>query len=757
MLYRIALILFLWNSLTYAQKPAIPKIVDSTWNVIQKNIFTKDIAYQLNDFLVDNSDPSISKEIAIAISSRLEEQAQSDTNSIKYYISYLNYLAYWYLKNDSNLLIAEKYLDKVFQVTAKHNKTCQYYTLLGILPDILSGRKQDFDIIETLLKFSLKKIEKHNCYAALVFFETNLAIYTGQRKGDFKQSLKHFLRANQLVEAHPNQVSIGQIIELYDILGSIFYRSSNYEKAILYWGKLEKILAEKFAKNEQYHYPYARILNNIGLMYYRQEKYDEAMPYYLKAIEVAKKEKLDFWVSLPKGNIGDILLKKGYVDSSYTYFQEYLNNAYKHQDWSIVVAGHTKIANYYLKKGNLRKAQENAFKADSILNARNKDIFILNPILINISRRNILQTQAELFEKTGKYAEALKMQKEFIHLSDSINKVTNTQQVAMLNAEFEVQKEELENDKLKKEIKQRELFLVISAIISFISVVLGIVTLLSRLKIQKQTALLQEKNEEILAINDALAIKNQDVMDSILYAERIQKTFLPYENRLKKALQNYFILYKPKDIVSGDFYYVTQQNQATIIVLGDCTGHGVPGALMSIMAVTLLDQIIFDKHIHEPAQILQELDKSVIKFLHQQETHNHDGMDISICVWYPATRKLVIGGAKTSILISSQENLEEIRTDRYNIGGYNTHIEKIFTQQERILAPSTLVYLFSDGYIDQFNSEHRKIGKRRFIELIAENMHKPLQEQQKILSDFVETWRGGEEQIDDIAVMGVLL
>ncbi|PKQ67809.1 Stage II sporulation protein E (SpoIIE) [Raineya orbicola] len=733
------------------------KIVDSTWNEIQKNIFTKDIAYKINDFLIDNPDQNISKEIATIISSQLEEQAKSDTNSVKYYVSYLNYLAYWYLKNDKNSLIAEKYLDKIFQVIAKNNKTCQYYPLLDVLPDVLSSRKRDFDIVEDLLKLSLKRIEKYKCYAALVFFEFDLATYTGQRKGDFKQSLKHLLRANQLIETYYNQIPIQQVIELYDILGSTFYRSSNYEKAILYWGKLEKILAEKFAKNEKYHYPYARILNNIGLMYFRQEKYDEAMPYYLKAIEVAKKEKLDFWVSLPKGNIGDILLKKGYVDSSYTYFQEYLNNAYKHQDWSIVVAGHTKMANYYLKKGNLAKAQENAFKADSILNARNKDIFILNPILINISRRNILQAQAEIFEKTGKYPEALKVQKEFIHLSDSINKATNAQQVLMLNAEFEVQKEELENDKLKKEIKQRELFLVISAIISLVSIILGIVTLLSRLKIQKQTALLQEKNEEILAINEALAVKNQDVMDSILYAERIQKTFLPYENRLKKTLQNYFILYKPKDIVSGDFYYVTQQNQATFIILGDCTGHGVPGALMSIMAVTLLDQIIIDKHIHEPAQILQELDKSVVKFLHQQETHNHDGMDISICVWYPATRKLVIGGAKTFILLKSQETLEEIRTDRYNIGGYNTQIEKIFTQQERILAPSTLIYLFSDGYIDQFNTEHRKIGKKRFIELIAENMHKPLQEQQKILSDFVETWRGGEEQIDDIAVMGVLL
>jgi serine phosphatase RsbU (regulator of sigma subunit)/Tfp pilus assembly protein PilF len=757
MLYRIAVILFLWNSIIYAQKPAMQKIVDSTWNEIQKNIFTKDIAYKINDFLIDNPDQNISKEIATIISSQLEEQAKSDTNSVKYYVSYLNYLAYWYLKNDKNSLIAEKYLDKIFQVIAKNNKTCQYYPLLDVLPDVLSSRKRDFDIVEDLLKLSLKRIEKYKCYAALVFFEFDLATYTGQRKGDFKQSLKHLLRANQLIETYYNQIPIQQVIELYDILGSTFYRSSNYEKAILYWGKLEKILAEKFAKNEKYHYPYARILNNIGLMYFRQEKYDEAMPYYLKAIEVAKKEKLDFWVSLPKGNIGDILLKKGYVDSSYTYFQEYLNNAYKHQDWSIVVAGHTKMANYYLKKGNLAKAQENVFKADSILNARNKDIFILNPILINISRRNILQAQAEIFEKTGKYPEALKVQKEFIHLSDSINKATNAQQVLMLNAEFEVQKEELENDKLKKEIKQRELFLVISAIISLVSIILGIVTLLSRLKIQKQTALLQEKNEEILAINEALAVKNQDVMDSILYAERIQKTFLPYENRLKKTLQNYFILYKPKDIVSGDFYYVTQQNQATFIILGDCTGHGVPGALMSIMAVTLLDQIIIDKHIHEPAQILQELDKSVVKFLHQQETHNHDGMDISICVWYPATRKLVIGGAKTFILLKSQETLEEIRTDRYNIGGYNTQIEKIFTQQERILAPSTLIYLFSDGYIDQFNTEHRKIGKKRFIELIAENMHKPLQEQQKALSDFAETWRGGEEQIDDIAIMGILL
>jgi serine phosphatase RsbU (regulator of sigma subunit) len=327
--------------------------------------------------------------------------------------------------------------------------------------------------------------------------------------------------------------------------------------------------------------------------------------------------------------------------------------------------------------------------------------------------------------------------------------------------DLKVQQEVIEKEKLKENIRQREILVFAFLATTLLSLLLVALVLWNRYQIQKQGLLVKKKNEEIALVNDILEGKNKDIMDSILYAERIQKAFLPKQTKLSKILENYFVLYKPKDIVSGDFYYVVEKEDTIFIVAADCTGHGVPGALMSMLGVILLDNIIREKGIQSPAKIVEMLDKGIIQTLHQEESESQDGMDIAVCVWHKKDRILKIAGAKTSVILINGGVFEEIITDRYTVGGDGARYlqqEKKFLEIEKHIPENAMLYLFSDGYIDQFSSANRKkIGKKRLYQAFLMIQNQDMTHQFNYLNNMLVQWQGEEEQIDDILVMGIRL
>ncbi len=289
--------------------------------------------------------------------------------------------------------------------------------------------------------------------------------------------------------------------------------------------------------------------------------------------------------------------------------------------------------------------------------------------------------------------------------------------------------------------------------------------------VDERTAQLQDKQAEVLERNQKLEAQQQALnqaskalerqhkktTDSIRYAQTIQDAVLPSAATLQKYHRQHFLIYQPKDIVAGDFYWVGKEQSWTFTVVADCTGHGVPGAFMSMIGSALLNEIIAEKQILSPAQILHELNKDIQKALKQAETDNMDGMDIVLCATQPFDNQnvnLVFCGAKNSLYYFMDNKLYEIRGSRKAIGG-KQYEHKTFDNQELILSKNTILYLMTDGYIDQHNVAREKFGKVRFQKLISKIGHLPLSAQKEILQERLQRHQQDQEQRDDITVLGI--
>ena len=278
-----------------------------------------------------------------------------------------------------------------------------------------------------------------------------------------------------------------------------------------------------------------------------------------------------------------------------------------------------------------------------------------------------------------------------------------------------------------------------------------------------RTKEIQEKNVQLEDAFKDIADKNKDITDSIKYAKRIQLAIMEEKEEIYKALPNCFIFYKPRDIVSGDFYYFAQSNGSIILSVVDCTGHGVPGAFMSMIGNDQLNKIIQDKGFTKPSVILDRLHINVRNALHQhkEQTVVRDGMDIALCNINLAEKKVEYAGAHNSLYIcrngeKNHEDIEIIKADRLGIGGEQMEEGRKFTNNTIELNQGDSIYMFSDGFPDQFGGpKNKKFGLRRFRELLLNIQGKAMNDQECILDEAIVAWMGDFEQTDDILVIGV--
>jgi len=314
--------------------------------------------------------------------------------------------------------------------------------------------------------------------------------------------------------------------------------------------------------------------------------------------------------------------------------------------------------------------------------------------------------------------------------------------------------------------------------------------------IEKQNRVLEQQKEEIIAQRDEIeeqrdlaTRQKKDIMDSIIYARRIQQAILPPESLIEKSFSDHFILYKPRDIVSGDYYWMSQIDNKTILVAADCTGHGVPGAFMSLLGNSFLNEIVnkdFEKNhaltLHAN-EILNQLREQIIAALHQKTGANDtkDGMDMSLCVFNSRTNILEFSGAFNPLYLirssksdfyPSEEKIEELKSKRsffqidenYGLIEYKadrmpvgvSDLVDSFTNHELQVYPNDALYIFSDGFVDQFGGARGKKFKPRAFKTALLNMqHQNMSTQKEILDNILENWKGDEEQVDDILVMGI--
>jgi len=275
------------------------------------------------------------------------------------------------------------------------------------------------------------------------------------------------------------------------------------------------------------------------------------------------------------------------------------------------------------------------------------------------------------------------------------------------------------------------------------------------------SAELQWQTESALRLYEEVESQKKEITDSIQYALRIQTILLPEESSINEILNDYFILFRPRDIVSGDFYWVNAKLNKTVVVVADCTGHGVPGAFMSLLGITFLNSIVRDDNL-QADMVLNQMREQVITSLRQtgKELENKDGMDLAMCIIDWENSRIEYAGANISLLLlrKTEDNpheMTEIRADRMPIGIYEQVVND-FTRHTIPIMPGDAIYMLTDGYCDQFGGpELKKFKKKNLIKLLSEIHKLSMTEQRKRLKRNLDKWRGDLPQVDDILMLGI--
>jgi len=274
--------------------------------------------------------------------------------------------------------------------------------------------------------------------------------------------------------------------------------------------------------------------------------------------------------------------------------------------------------------------------------------------------------------------------------------------------------------------------------------------------LKTENTVIKNLNEKLKNANETIAQKNKDITDSIKYAQRIQRAILPDKRLLNRYLPQSFILYKPKDIVSGDFYWFVEYNGKFIIAVCDCTGHGVPGSLLSMIGYHLLKNTVYLKNIADPAGILNEMNngfRDIFEIGKRDEAIN-DGMDIAVCTIDKVNSNLLFSSAKRPLYILKNKALTEVKGSTLPIGG--GHSERHPYKNESVsIEKGDRFYMFTDGFADQFGGDNqKKLKTTGFKDLLINLGEQSMPSHEKVLGDYFEKWKQGQEQTDDILVAG---
>lgn len=615
-----------------------------------------------------------------------------------------------------------------------------------------------------------------------------------QMKGDYTQALDYALKTLDIANAQKDKKLISSCLSK---LGNIYTDKANYPSALDYYLKALKLETElknnsniawmltnigsiylhqnDFKKALEYHFNALKMNEelknksgimgnhvNIGIVFYSQKDYAKAIEYYNKALKTAEEDDNKNVIVAILGNIGNIYHEQKDFENAINCdfkalkISEELGNQY-------YTAGILcNIGEVYTKTGNFKEAEKYLKKAIEL----NKKMGTLDFLME--SERII----SEMYDLAGRHKDALFHYKNSVALKDSIYSEENKKQLISKEMSFQFEKKEAilkaEHDKEmviaeEKKTKQQIIIWSIIGLLVFVVMFLGYIFRSLRIT-RKQKQIIEVQKNEVLAQKEIVDKQKQKIVDSITYAQRIQKSILMEESEIQNYLPECFIYFQPKDIVSGDFYWFSKSNDKIIIAAVDCTGHGVPGAFMSMIGNTLLNQIVNEKKITTPSEILEQLNIGIYKSLHQdkEDALSDDGMDIALCVINYKKNEIEYAGAGNSLYVISDGKLETLTAEPFGIGGtdillnQSDTIKKEFTNHTISIKKDMSIYLFSDGYFDQFGGpEKRKFGTQRFKELLLENQNLSMKKQKEAIDSVHSKWKAGSQQIDDILIIGI--
>ncbi|OJJ23327.1 hypothetical protein BKI52_02920 [marine bacterium AO1-C] len=582
------------------------------------------------------------------------------------------------------------------------------------------------------------------------------------KKGDYAHSLEYYHKA-LVIQEELNDERL--MAKSYNNIGNIYLDINEYPKALEFHQKALAIKRKLKASPSSMMYTYT----NLGNVYKSMESYKEALASYRSALKICLTENLLKDAALSYTLMGFVMNFQNKLDSAIYYQKKSLEIARRDSLKNIELEVLYRLSFVYSRKKELKKAIDFGKQAVT-LGLQNKEY----PFV-----KDAAKVVADSYTQLKNYGQALKYQTIYLQSKDSLFNDNKTKELTRLEARYEFKKEmdSIQYTQQKQQVIHEAEIATHKAnqrasYIGFGLTFLLILVLLfsyqqkqkSNHKLNKANESLVLSNQELHAVNESIQIahlqiakKNSDLMSSINYAKRIQTAMLPLNERMYKGLPNHFTLFRPRDVVSGDFYWFEEIDDKKFIVVADCTGHGVPGAFMTMLGSQALTNIIIQNKIYNPAEVLNHLDQIAQKLLKSKNTSVRDGMDITICVIDKGNRTLEFAGAKNPLLFIQNGEYKEIKGDIYSINGHRKDGKLIsFTSHTLDINASTTIYMYSDGYQDQFGGKSkRKFMKKRFRTMLYENSNRPIEEQKRILETTLDNWMDGHEQIDDILVMGM--
>ncbi len=668
-----------------------------------------------------------------------KDTQQKDTNRL----NAIEWIVRSYLERnaDTAILYAQKQLF-LAQQTKQAKYEANAYSYLGYVYYFEDNTSQSLEFFQKALKLYQiqgNKIRMSKCYAfiGLVYF----------KKSNYPQTLDYYFKSLKIEEELGNErgMALG-----YNNIGLVYDKQSKYDRALEYYFKALKI-------NEKLNHKIgvANSLLNSGAIYDKQLKKEKALNNYLQALKIYQEEESEQDISFCLTCIGIL-----YFDQfNYALALEYYNKALeinerlgnkKEMSTSFLNIGtlYNKTGNYPLASANFLKAKQLSTETDDLDNLR-------------LSYEGL----SRVYANTGNYKMAYENHLKFKWLTDSIFNIENSQQLSDIKINFEVDKKESElkakaeaQQLISNEEKKRQQFIIYAVI-----AVLGIVMVFSFFLYQrfrltnKQKLIIEQKNRETEAQNAIIEEHQKETIDSINYARRIQYALLANKDLLEKHLPQHFVLFSPKDIVSGDFYWAAEHNNKFYLAVCDSTGHGVPGAFMSLLNIGFLNEAIKEKDLSQPHEVLNFVRKRLIESIGNEG--QQDGMDaILLCMERQADKEkggtLLYAAANNMPLLVRNNQIIELSKDKMPVGkGEKTQSFSLFTVD---VQKGDNLYMFTDGYADQFGGPNGKKFKYKQLEtLLLKSATLVPEKQKQLVAAAFEDWKGDLEQVDDVCLIGI--
>lgn len=670
--------------------------------------------------------------------------------------------------------------------------------------------------------YPVKNKETLNCftrYYLIVYFLLGFCLIKAQSESnsELQKTNSLLISADSLLSSNPVEAKKMAIkaMELSQHIknDSLLYKARFFKGvANAYMGMLNEAL-EDFITNKQLaiklknNVSLLESVNAIGNTYKEIERYDMALNSYKEALDICEKNGLSAKTYLMLSNIAIVYNLLHRPDTSniicFDILKRYQTN-HKKDDlflsnlYSTILSNFTelnakdsvekysplalelklKLGDQVGYAGNLNNIGQFYYKIGDYTKAESCLRKALATKTDNLQlTAELKQSLANTLIKVKKHEEAAILFREYISLYDSINEIQTVDKLSEMEVKYETGKKEEELKRLSAEQEINNLKVKQSKIYTLISVLSVIVFVIIAGVLYKQNKNKKEANKLLQTQNNEILHQKKEITDSINYAKRIQLAILPPDKMVKRLLPDAFIYYKPKDVVSGDFYWVEEKNGLIMFAAVDCTGHGVPGAMMSVVGLNLLNRAVNEKDLTRPSDILQHLDMGVTDTLRQNQADDtiKDGMDLSLCTYNPKTMELQYAGAFNNLWVVRkkfstthtvnplhevlfEDCLLEVKADKFPIGSNTDGVADTYTNHKLQLQKGDCIYLYSDGYADQFGGPKGKKFKYNALKkLLISICHLSPSQQREELNKTYEHWRGNLEQIDDVLVIGVCI